>query len=741
MPLDDAASTATTPTRTAREPLRLGVDACVDHIVSTFGSDIRIGMPLGLGKPVPLINALYRRAKADPSLKLTIFTALSLEKPRWGSELERRFLEPFVERVWGDVPDLAYMQDLRDGGLPPNVRLHEIFFKAGAYRGLPRQQQDYISSNYTHVVRDCEINGNQIFAHIVARGEGPDGRPRYSASCNADTSLKTLREFAQRQQEGIPKLRIAMVHPRLPYMHGDAEVDPSMYDIVIDDDEGDYGLFSTPRQPLTDVDHLIGLNTSALVRDGGTLQIGIGALGDSIAHALILRHREPEGYRALLADTGVLATSGGLIEQVGGTGPLAQGLYGSTEMLVDGFLQLYKAGIVRRPVYHHAGLQALANDGVLAEGRPLPEDLIERLWRDGGVPRYLDETELRRLQHFGILREDLRWEDGDIVDGDERFSAVLDRADTRRRLARGLGPGLRHGVLLTGGFFLGPQDFYDSLLNMPEAERRRFEMTGVEVANQLYGNERLRSLQRKDGRFCNTAMKATLLGHMVSDGTEDGQVVSGVGGQYNFVAMAHALDDGRLVMMVKSTRQEGGRTLSNIVDHYGHVTIPRHLRDLVVTEYGIADLRGRCDQEVIKAMLNVADSRFQEELLAGAIAHGKLPPDTRIPEAHRHNTPERLAEVLKAHKAAGRLPPFPFGTELTPAELACATALKALKAAATHLPKETLAERMAALPAQPPAALAPVLRRMGLDDVTDAVQQQMQRSVMLGLQLAGLMPG
>ena len=34
-----------------------------------------------------------------------------------------------------------------------------------------------------------------------------------------------------------------------------------------------------------------------------------------------------------------------------------------------------------------------------------------------------------------------------------------------------------------------------------------------------------------------------------------------------------------------------GRTTSNIVWSYGHTTIPRHLRDIVVTEYGVADLR------------------------------------------------------------------------------------------------------------------------------------------------------
>src|SRR5437588_7934177 len=61
--------------------------------------------------------------------------------------------------------------------------------------------------------------------------------------------------------------------------------------------------------------------------------------------------------------------------------------------------------------------------------------------------------------------------------------------------------------------------------------------------------------------------------------------------------MAHALEDGRSILMIRSTKEEDGRLLSNIRWSYGHVTIPRHLRDIVVTEYGIADLRGRSDAE------------------------------------------------------------------------------------------------------------------------------------------------
>ena len=91
------------------------------------------------------------------------------------------------------------------------------------------------------------------------------------------------------------------------------------------------------------------------------------------------------------------------------------------------------------------------------------------------------------------------------------------------------------------GFLLGPRSFYAALNALPESERRLFDMRGVAFINQLYGDDLpLRVAQRNHARFVNTTMMLTTLGAAVSDGLADGRVVSGVGGQYNFVAMAHA---------------------------------------------------------------------------------------------------------------------------------------------------------------------------------------------------------
>src|SRR6185312_12157864 len=72
------------------------------------------------------------------------------------------------------------------------------------------------------------------------------------------------------------------------------------------------------------------------------------------------------------------------------------------------------------------------------------------------------------------------------------------------------------------------------------------------------------------------------------------------------------------VLLLRATRMHAGGIESNIRWDYGQITIPRHLRDIVVTEYGVADLRGKSDSECIEAMLSICDARFLDALCAEA---------------------------------------------------------------------------------------------------------------------------
>jgi hypothetical protein len=147
------------------------------------------------------------------------------------------------------------------------------------------------------------------------------------------------------------------------------------------------------------------------------------------------------------------------------------------------------------------------------------------------------------------------------------------------------------------------------------------------------------------------------------------------------VAQAFALEGARSILTLESTRGSGKSAASNIRWSYGHTTIPRHLRDVIVTEYGVADLRGKSDAEVIAAMLNVADSRFQIELMHQAKDAGKLPKNHEIPAARRENYPDRVAAALKPARNSGLLPLFPFGSDFTDVEQRLIPALQILKEA------------------------------------------------------------
>ena len=650
------------------------IEAAVDHVMDTVQGKIVLGIPLAIGKPNPFVNALYRRVKGNPQRHLKIITALSLEKPVGKSDLEKAFLEPLVARVFADYPDLEYVKALRGEGLPANIEVVEVFMKTGDYLGNEVAQQSYTSTNYTHIARDMELQGMNVMAQAVAAREDAHGL-QLSLSSNPDLVMEVLEKF---QTSGRKILTIGVINKQLPFMPNMAQVSPSLFDMVVTDPASTHTLFAPPNNKVSLQDYAIGMHASSLVTDGGTLQIGIGSLGDAIGQALIVRERHSVEYRRILESICPDGLHGRDL------GKFEKGLYGCSEMFVNGFLKLMQAGIIRREVFGDAVLQQLINKGAIAPESVTPETL--RVLLDvGRVRSPLAQEDLNFLQRFGIVRAGTTLDGESLVLGDKRCSTNLLQDDAFACVCTNmLGSRLTGGICMTGGFFLGPGDFYECLRNMPAHALAKIDMTRIDFINELYGQEELKRAQRRMARFMNTTMIVTLLGAAASDALESGQVVSGVGGQYNFVAMSHALPDARLIMMLRATHDNKAGLKSSIVWNYGHVTSPRHLRDVVITEYGVAELRGQPDSEVVKRLIAVADSRFQDELVKQAKAHGKLEASYQVPEQYRHNLPGVLAEKLQPWAAAGLLPDFPFGTDLTDDELHIVRALKRLKHASQH---------------------------------------------------------
>jgi len=697
----------------ATQPERVrDVETCVDRIIETVGRKIVFGMPLALGKPNHIANALYLRAKNNPAIDLTIITALSLEKPVPSSNLEARLMDPIVERIWDGFVEFEYMKDLRKKQLPENVTISEFFTKAGGYLNSSYAQQHYISTNYTHAVRDLIDNGLNVLGNLIA--PHPGGNPDLvSMSCNPDLVLEAFEKLLAEKKKGHKYMILGQLNSNLPYMYGDAVVETQAYDMILDDPAYDFPLFSVPKASVSTADHMIGLNVSSLIRDNGSLQIGIGSLGDGIAAGLIMRHKHNKHYNQALSALNITGRYADLIQKIGGTGIFEKGLYGATEMLVDVFIQLYKNGILKRKVYDHAGIQKLLNEKIITES--ITPDIFNVFVEHHIIHEHLTKADFRLLMKYGVITGPFEYMDGQLICQGESFPADLGNQRTLAMLNRHLGDRLKEGVVCHGSFFIGPKDFYDALNAMPEEERKLFSMTGVDYVNQLYGDEKLKTRQRTHGRFVNAGMMVTLLGAVVSDCLESGNIVSGVGGQYNFVSMAHALADGRLIMMIRSTKKSKGKVSSNIVFNYGHTTIPRHLRDIVVTEYGIADLRGKCDRDVIAALLEISDSRFQKDLLEQAKRSGKIETTYEIPETCRQNTPERIRNLLSPFKAQGYFLNFPFGTDYTQEEVTLAKALKLLKENVTTHRVRTIAGIIGQFFSRPPLPIAPLLKRMKLD--------------------------
>src|ERR1700760_1307694 len=215
-------------------------EAIAEDIVRDVGTTLVVGLPLGLGKANHIVNALYARAVADRSINLTLLSALTLEKPRPSNLLERRFITPVIDRLFGGYPDLAYADALHANALPPNIRVIEFFFLAGRWLHVPFAQQHYISANYTHASSYLLARGLNVVTQLVAK-RVVDGVARYSLSCNTDTTLDVLR--ARAQGRASFKL-IAQVNSELPFMPGAGDLPADEFAAVLDSPDVDLPLFA-----------------------------------------------------------------------------------------------------------------------------------------------------------------------------------------------------------------------------------------------------------------------------------------------------------------------------------------------------------------------------------------------------------------------------------------------------------------------------------------------------------------
>jgi len=205
----------------------------------------------------------------------------------------------------------------------------------------------------------------------------------------------------------------------------------------------------------------------------------------------------------------------------------------------------------------------------------------------GGVPGAVGEL-LVTKQDLGIHTEMITASMGRLM----RAGAVTNARKT-------LHPGKT-----VGAFAWGDQDLYDFIADNPM----------IELRPAAYTNDPFIIAQNDNMVSVNTALQLDLTGQICSESMGSRQY-SGTGGASDFAYGAYHSKGGRGIIALQSTAKGG--TVSKIQAQLtpgAIVSISRNLVDNVVTEYGIAPLRGRSVRQRVENLIAVAHPDFRAEL-------------------------------------------------------------------------------------------------------------------------------
>jgi 4-hydroxybutyrate CoA-transferase len=217
----------------------------------------------------------------------------------------QRLIAAMTERS-GEVRDVEVVHLHTEGAAPYALPEHSGSFHANAF---------FVGANLRGAIASGEADYIPIFLSEVpalfARGILPldvalvqVSPPDRHGFCTLGVSVDVSRAAVQ-----AARVVIAELNPHMPRTHGDGLLHMDEIDYAV---EVDYPLHEHPRPELTEVERAIGRNVAALIDDGATMQMGIGAIPDAVLAAL-------DGHR----DLGV-----------------------HTEMFSDGVIELVQRGII-----------------------------------------------------------------------------------------------------------------------------------------------------------------------------------------------------------------------------------------------------------------------------------------------------------------------------------------------------------------------------------------------------------
>jgi acyl-CoA hydrolase len=157
---------------------------------------------------------------------------------------------------------------------------------------------------------------------------------------------------------------------------------------------------------------------------------------------------------------------------------------------------------------------------------------------------------------------------------------------------------------IVSAFLMGSQRLYDFVDDNPMVEMRPVDYTNDTAI--------IRRFRRMTA--INSAIEVDLTGQVSADSIGH-RLYSGVGGQMDFMRGAALAEDGRAIIALPSTAADGRFSRISAVLHEGAgVTTTRAHVQTIVTEHGIAELRGRSVAERARALIAIADPAFRPSL-------------------------------------------------------------------------------------------------------------------------------
>lgn len=172
-----------------------------------------------------------------------------------------------------------------------------------------------------------------------------------------------------------------------------------------------------------------------------------------------------------------------------------------------------------------------------------------------------------------------------------------------------------HPGKIVASFCVGTQALYDFVDENPHVEF--YPSSYVNKASNIARNDNMVSI--------NSAIEVDLTGQVVADSIGY-QFYSGIGGQVDFVSGASMSKGGKPIIALPSTAKNGtvSRITSHIAEGAGVVTSRGNVH-YVVTEYGVASLKGKSIRERALELIRVAHPKFRPQLLEEVRHHYWVP--------------------------------------------------------------------------------------------------------------------